>query len=180
LIDDSDEELQNPTISEDGINSPPTSSPVPSKSPSPIPLPSVSVFVDCIVNGKPVNRSKQSVQAMEVPWFTFRNNILSLCASKLPPNRRIFQIGTDSDIVWAWCTQSKAYSKTVQIPYSELEMEEDFAAVQQAVRASKKPGEMILKLLVTITTEKEDEDIPESSERPNLRAVQAHIYIIDL
>jgi len=117
---------------------------------------------------------------MEVPWFTFRNSILRLCASKLPPNRRIFQIGTDSDIVWAWCTQSKAYSKTVQIPYSELETEEDFAAVQQAVRASKKPGEMILKLLVTITTEKEDEDVPESSERPNLREVQVHIYIIDL
>lgn len=39
---------------------------------------------------------------------------------------------------------------------------------------------MILKLLVTITTEKEDEDIPESSERPNLREVQAYIYIIDL
>jgi hypothetical protein len=179
-MDDSDEDLVYPTASEAEVTPPPSTSPLSSKSPSPIPLPSVSVFIDYIINGKPANRSRQSVEQLEVGWYSFRTKIHHLCESKLPSGQRISEPTVHIDLAWAWCTQSKAYSKTTQIPYSDLGTSFDFVALQQAVRGCKKPGEMILKLLATIKIESEEGDIPESSQRPTLREVQVHLYYIDI
>jgi hypothetical protein len=144
----------------------------PPKSPSPEILPSISLHLEWKFNGKQLPGSRQRVIPIERKYNDFLVDLKILCAPKLPTGKKWYSTDVTIGFEWAWITVKQASAKISHFTYSGLDEEDDFITIQHAVRISKNPQDMVLKIRAFISIDSIDEDIePTSSQVPNGRPV---------